>query len=60
MEIAELNHGSGASLQMHGINTMGVVNTEADSEISLEDNEDGEGSNFATLTAAGNLTSVGN
>ena len=39
---------------------MGVVNTEADSEIMLEDNEDGAGSSISSLQHAGSLTAVGN
>ena len=42
------------------MNTMGDVRTESDSEISLEDNEDGEGTTTGTLQSAGNLTAVGN
>ena len=60
MKIDELNHGTGASLEMKGINTLGVVNTDADSDIMLEDNEDGAGSSIATLSHAGRLTGVGN
>ena len=60
LQIGTLNHGTGASLELKGINTLGVVNTEAGSEIMLEDNEDGAGSNITTLEHAGSLTAVGN
>ena len=60
LQIDELNHGSGASIELKGLNTLGDVRTEADSEISLEDNEDGEGTTTGTLESAGNLTTVGN
>ena len=60
LQIGTLNHGTGASLELKGINTLGVVNTEEGSEIMLEDNEDGAGSNITTLDHAGSLTAVGN
>ena len=60
MSIGTLNHGTGASLELKGINTLGVVNTEADSEIMLEDNEDGAGSSISSIQHGGSLTTVGN
>ena len=45
---------------MKGVNTLGVVNTDADSDIMLEDNEDGAGSSISTISHAGRLTGVGN
>ena len=60
MAIDTLNHGAGASLDLKGINTLGVVNTDADSDIMLEDNEDGAGSSIASFTHGGRITSVGN
>ena len=60
LTIDTLNHGAGASLELKGINTLGVVNTEPGSEIMLEDNEDGAGSSIATLHHIGRLTAVGN
>ena len=60
LAIDTLNHGAGASLDLKGINTLGVVNTDADSDIMLEDNEDGAGSSIATFTHGGRITSVGN
>ena len=43
-----------------GVNTLGVVSTDEGSEIMLEDNEEGAGSNITTLEHAGSLTTVGN
>ena len=60
LAIDTLNHGAGASLDLKGINTLGVVNTDADSDIMLEDNEDGAGSSIASFTHGGRITSVGN
>ena len=60
MQIDVLNHGTGASLELKGVNTLGVVHTDADSDIMLEDNEDGAGSSIATLHHIGRLTAVGN
>ena len=60
LQIGTLNHGAGAVLELKGINTLGVVNTEPGSEIMLEDNEDGAGSSITDFMHGGSLNSVGN
>ena len=60
LQIGELNHGAGASLELKGLNTMGVVKTDEGSVMVMEDDEEGEGTAFGDLAHAGNAEFIGN
>ena len=60
LQIGELNHGAGASLELKGLNTMGVVKTEEGSSMVMEDDEEGEGTAFGDLAHGGNAEFIGN
>ena len=59
LQIDSLHHGDGASLELKGMNTMGVVTTDPGSQIVMEDDEEGAGTTMDLLTAAGNMEVTG-
>ena len=60
LQIDNLNHGAGATLELKGLNTLGEVTTDEGSVIVMEDDEEGAGTAMDLLTAAGNMEVIGN
>lgn len=54
-----MNQGSGSSVELSGINTLGKVTTEEGAEITLVDNDEGTGTSIEDMTLGGKMQADG-